>query len=158
MNNTRRNLLLALLVLAAPFALAADRERIKEITSNMICMCGCNQLLGACNHLNCPTRGPMTDEVAKMLDEGKTQEQILPAFADKYGLRVLAAPPASGFNLSAWIMPFVALAIGFIAVGYVARRWKSRSPEQAAEAQSEIDTSKYHKRLQDELDNYTPED
>ncbi len=156
MNNTRRKLLLVLLVLTAPFALAADRERIKEVSNNMICMCGCNQLLATCNHLNCPTRGPMQDEVAKMLDEGKTQAEILPAFADKYGLRVLAAPPTSGFNLSVWIMPFVALGIGILAVALVARRWKARSPEQGA--QPDIDTSKHHKRLQEELDNYTPED
>lgn len=157
MNSTRRKLLLASLVLTAPFALAADRERVKEIGQNIICMCGCNQLLTTCNHLNCPTRTPMQEEVAKMLDEGKTQDQIFAGFADKYGVRVLAAPPASGFNLSAWIMPFVALAAGVIAVLYVGRQWKARWPAEAA-GQSQVDISKYSKRLEEELDKYTPED
>jgi cytochrome c-type biogenesis protein CcmH len=99
----------------------------------------------------------MKAEVAKMLDEGKSQEEILAAFADKYGTRVLSAPPVSGFNLSAWIMPFVALAIGVLAVAYVARRWKARWPDQAAVG-AQTEPSKYDKRLEEELEKYTPED
>ena len=101
----------------------------------------------------------MQDEVARMLDEGKTQEQIFAGFADKYGIHVLASPPASGFNLYAWIMPFLALAAGLIAVMYVARQWKARWPAEAeAAGQSQAETSKYSKRLEEELDKYTPED
>jgi cytochrome c-type biogenesis protein CcmH len=156
LNSTRRKLLLAFLLLAAPFGLAADRQQIIQVSNNLVCMCGCHQLLGICNMLSCPTRSSMQEEVGKMLDEGRTQEQILPAFADKYGLRVLAAPPASGFNLSAWIMPFLALAAGIVAVLYVARQWKARWPA-PSEAQPAA-SSKYDKRIEEELEKYTPED
>ena len=35
-------------------------------------------------------------------------------FRDRYGLSILAAPPTSGFHLSAWILPFVFLAGGAV--------------------------------------------
>ena len=41
---------------------------------------------------------------------GMTDEQILSAFVAKYGATVLAAPPAHGFDLVAWIAPFAVFA------------------------------------------------
>ena len=39
----------------------------------------------------------------------------------------LAAPPTTGFvNRTAWIVPFVALLLGFVAVVTVVRAWKNR--------------------------------
>jgi hypothetical protein len=53
-------------------------------------------------------------------------------------------------------MPFVALAGGILAVVYVARRWKARWPA-PSEAQPAA-PSKYDKRIEEELEKYTPED
>jgi hypothetical protein len=45
---------------------------------------------------------------------------------DRYGVEVLAAPPKSGFNLVAWILPALAvpaaLAAGFLALRAMRRR------------------------------------
>lgn len=157
MKRTHRNLLLIFLLLTAPFSLAADRERVKEIGTKLICTCGgCNQLLTTCTHVGCPNSGPMKAELARMLDEGKSEEAILAAFADKYGVSVLSAPPASGFNLSAWLVPFVALLAGALVVVYFVRHWRALSSQTATTPQ--IDTAKYQQRLDEELEKYTPED
>lgn len=138
-----------------PVALAADRERVKEVAGNFICICGCNQLLTGCNHLNCPNRGPMLDEVAQLIDQGKSEEEIIAAFSEKYGLTVLSSPPTSGFNLTAWVTPFAALAIGAMAVAFFARRFRARwRPEPAATAE----TAMLKDRVEEELHKYTPED
>ena len=47
-----------------------------------------------------------------------------------YGPTVLAAPTTAGFDRTAWIMPFVALALGFAVVVLVVRSWRNR-PEPA---------------------------
>jgi hypothetical protein len=49
---------------------------------------------------------------------------------------VLAEPPASGFNLLAWVLPFVGLAAAGAVVGVLAYRWtrSSRSKREAAVA------------------------
>ena len=45
--------------------------------------------------------------VREMLAEGASRDQILQFFVDRYGTGVLAAPPKSGVNLVAWVVPVV---------------------------------------------------
>jgi cytochrome c-type biogenesis protein CcmH len=152
-----RKALLGTFLLAAPFALAADREHVQEIAIGLMCPCGCNQTLGGCNHINCPNSTGMKEEVARHLDSGKNKEEVLAAFVEKYGVSILSSPPASGFNLAAWLMPFVALAAGMLTVVYFVRTFRSRWP-QTTTATDKIDASKYRDRLEDELRKFTPED
>ncbi len=153
----RFNRLIFLLLLATtPVSLAADRERVKELGQRFICICSCNQLLTGCNHINCPSSGPMLAELAGEIDQGKSDESIVSYFVQKYGMTVLSAPPTSGFNLTAWAMPFVALAIGAILVVYFARRFRARWV--AAAPGADVDTAKYQRQVEEELKNYSPED
>ena len=47
----------------------------------------------------------------------------------EYGTKILAAPPKKGFNLLAWLLPFVALFGGAIVLGLLAWRWShTREP------------------------------
>lgn len=54
--------------------------------------------------------------VREMLAEGASREGILDFFVERYGPQVLAAPPKSGFNLLAWILPVVGVLAGLVAV------------------------------------------
>jgi cytochrome c-type biogenesis protein CcmH len=42
---------------------------------------------------------------------------------------VLAAPPRSGFNLVAWLLPLVGAGIGAAVLAILARRWRRGRPE-----------------------------
>jgi len=145
-----------LLVLAAtPLSLGADRQRVKEVGQKFICVCGtCNQMLTACNHFGCPSSGPMLAEIAAQLDEGNSDDSIVAHFAEKYGLTVLSAPPAAGFNLTVWIMPFVALVLGGLLVVYFVRQFRSRW----AAAPADVDVTKYQQKVEEELKKFIPED
>jgi cytochrome c-type biogenesis protein CcmH len=149
---------LAGLLLSTSVSFAADRERVNEISQKLMCTCGgCNTTLGFCPHnVTCPNAVPMKAEIAKMLDAGKDEKAILAAFVDKFGPSVLSAPPTSGFNLTAWIMPFVALGIGVMAVIFLAKRFRSRWPEKIQAVTT--DAAKYQQQVEDELKKYTPED
>ena len=48
------------------------------------------------------------------LDRGDNDDLALQSFIQKYGTTVVAAPSTTGFGRVAWIMPFVALAAGYI--------------------------------------------
>ena len=151
----KTKLLLILLLATAPLALAADRQRVKEVGQKFICVCGtCNQMLTACNHFGCPSSGPMMAEIAAQLDEGNSEESIVARFAEKYGLTVLSAPPAVGFNIAAWVMPFAALLLGAMLVVYFVRQFRSRW----ATAPADVDVAKYQQKVEEELREYTPED
>jgi cytochrome c-type biogenesis protein CcmH len=139
-----------------PLSIGADRnERIRTLSGNFICVCSCRQLLNACNHFNCPSSGPMFAELGKLVDEGRTDEAIIAHFVDKYGNTVLSAPPVSGFNLTAWIMPFAALGIGALAAIYFVRRFRARWTGPSADSP---DLSKYQDKVEEELKKFTPED
>ena len=149
-------LLLIVLIATAPLALSADRQRVREVGQKFICVCGtCNQLLTECNHFGCPSSGPMLAEIAAELDEGQNDQSIISHFAEKYGITVLSAPPVAGFNLTAWIMPFLALAAGGLLVIYFVRHY--RSNWRAVPAVN-VDVAKYQQKVEEELKEFMPED
>ena len=49
-------------------------------------------------------------------------EKIVDGFVAKLGKQALAAPTRKGFDLTAWIMPFVMLALGFVVVAWIVVR------------------------------------
>jgi len=50
--------------------------------------------------------------VREMLAQGASREEVLDFFVERYGPKVLAAPPKSGINLLAWIVPVVVVLAG----------------------------------------------
>ena len=46
---------------------------------------------------------------------------------------MLAEPEAKGFDLSAWIVPGVLVAVAALGVGFMARRWRRTTPAQTAD-------------------------
>ena len=59
--------------------------------------------------------------VRELLAEGRTRDEVLDYFVDRYGADILAAPPKSGSNLVAWILPIVGVAAGLVGVFFVIR-------------------------------------
>ena len=54
--------------------------------------------------------------VREMLAQGASREEILDFFVERYGSEVLAAPPKSGVNLLAWVVPAAGVFAGVVAV------------------------------------------
>ncbi len=134
MKSPRRKLLgLALTIAAAIgpalFAQAPatpNEDAFRRISDKLICQCGCNYGLTNCPHLQCPSAPTLRAKIREKLAAGQSEPQILEAMVAEFGPAILAAPPAEGFNLTAWVMPFVALALGLAFVYFVARRWHAR--------------------------------
>jgi cytochrome c-type biogenesis protein CcmH len=63
----------------------------------------------------------MREIVREKLAEGWSREQVLRFFVDRYGERVLAAPPKKGFNLMVWVVPIVAGVGGVLLLAFVVR-------------------------------------
>ena len=116
-----------LLVFLSSVAFTADRNgRLRDLTPKFMCICGgCNQVLMNCNHIGCPSREAMLKDLGNQVDQGKADDGVVEYFIDKYGTAVLSAPPASGFNLTAWVMPFAVLGVGLILAIIFLRRWKA---------------------------------
>lgn len=109
---------------------AGRPEGVKRVGKRMMCLCGCNQVLAECNHVGCSMSAGMIDQLEQRVARNESDDLILQAFVQEYGQRVLAEPPATGFNLAAWLMPVFALVVGAIVV--VVALTRMRRPAVAA--------------------------
>ena len=104
-----------------------DSARVNRLGHQMMCVCGCNQILLECNHVGCTYSARMRNELVAGVDAGDSDGTILQAFIQKYGTTVLAAPTMTGWvNRAAWVMPYAALGFGILLVALVVRAWRNR--------------------------------
>jgi cytochrome c-type biogenesis protein CcmH/NrfF len=115
-------------ILVAVTAGATDATaRFQKDSHEMMCGCGCNQLLGECNHVGCPASPGMLSELSASIAKGESDDAIFHQFQDEYGPVVLASPMFTRFNKVAWIVPPVVLFLGIGCVFLVVRNWKMRT-------------------------------
>jgi cytochrome c-type biogenesis protein CcmH/NrfF len=124
---TKRLLQVVLIGVIAVGFMGADIDaRFNKLGHQMMCMCGCNQILLECNHVGCTYSERMRNELTAGLDRGDSDSLVLQAFVQKYGNTVLAAPTSSGFNVIAWIMPFAVFGLATAMAVWLVRMWKAR--------------------------------
>jgi cytochrome c-type biogenesis protein CcmH len=104
-------------------------KEYKEATDKLVCQCGCNEQLSVCAMQNCSSATPMRAEIRERLQRGESVDRIVQSFVDRYGKQVLSAPTMKGFDITAWIMPFVILCVGAVVVSWIAVKMVRRSPE-----------------------------
>ncbi len=123
----------------------------KRLGERLVCLCGgCGkEAIGTCT---CSYAAGIRREIAKLVDDGKTEDQIIQYFIEKYGSEEpLAAPLDKGFNRLAWLFPYLLGASGAVVVGFAAIRWSRQTHRTAADpvkADPALD-----ERLDDELRN-----
>ena len=54
----------------------------------------------------------MRDHVRRLVQEGKSEQQILDQFRDSYGDRILLTPPVEPTTMLLWLAPLLLLGIG----------------------------------------------
>lgn len=128
---TTRFIQVAALVLVATLLVSAgpaDDTRVNTLGHQMMCMCGCNQILAECNHVGCSYSTKMLAQIREAVARGDSDSAIKKMMVDQYGTVVLAAPTTKGFDIVAWIMPFVIFLLSLGAVVFVIKTWKNRKP------------------------------
>jgi len=106
----------------------SKKPTLESIGDQVMCLCGCVATLNHCPHRDCATVAEIRPIIEKEIAEGKDETAILQDLAIRYGVQVLAAPPARGFSLTAWILPGVGLLAGLSFVVVIARRWRKPAP------------------------------
>lgn len=64
--------------------------------------------------------------VREMLAAGKDREDIFDFFVERYGKDILAAPPKSGANLVAWLLPVGGVGAALVGVFFIIRSMSRR--------------------------------
>ena len=152
----------ALVLMIVPLlAVTALADELSQLKDQLVCQCGCNLVLSSCQDMmECGVAQRMTDEIAARLADGETPEQIKASFVARYGKAVLSAPPKAGFDLTAWITPFVALIVGLVLLYFIVREFARQGRRQLEEAStsppelSPEERERLRRRLQEELKEY----
>lgn len=92
------------------------------------------------------------DYIRSALQKGHTKDEIIAAFVEAYGERILAKPTATGFNMLVYILPAVAFIIGgFIVWRYLRRVQPLKVNAPVKPAKSAAATERYEARFEREL-------
>ena len=145
-------ILLALLIALPALPAVAAPSTTQEVEEALTCQCSCGLTVHSCNHLQCSFAVPRKQEIATAIAEGKGKEEILTAYMTQFGEKVLSAPTTTGFNLAAWITPFLALILGGVVVSLISLRWSRQRA--LKELKSPVVTEvadEYRERLKKEL-------
>ncbi len=115
---------------------------VQAIERQIRCTCGCNLDVFTCRttDFTCTTSPAMHRAVLARLDSAlqagfdrvQAARAVVAGFETQYGQQVLMAPPRRGFNLSAYVMPFAALAAGIVVLVWLMRRWVRARPRAVA--------------------------
>lgn len=144
----RFNILLTLRLIIAVFAfvgLAAasqytpevEREAARVSGSVMSPFCP-GRLIADCPS---PAAIELREQIRKRIAAGETADAIKAELLETYGEFVRAAPTAEGFDLAAWLVPPIALALAAVAVMLWMRRRTAKVAPAAEGAAHELDAS-----------------
>lgn len=126
----------------------------KKLRDEIVCMCGTcgRKRVGECT---CGTAEEMRHEIADLIAQGKTYDEVVDYYVTKYGSQeVLAAPIDKGFNRLAWFLPYAAGMLGIVAIGGMAVRWTRRRNDADEPHAADLNTDAVRERearLDDEL-------
>jgi cytochrome c-type biogenesis protein CcmH len=120
----RRGIRAAGLVAAAAALLAAapsqPKTNLPDVEDEVMCpICGTALNLSA---------APQADRerafIRRQIAAGRTKDEIKDELVAQYGDQVLAEPPKSGFDLTAWLVPAAAILVAALAIALGLRRWR----------------------------------
>ena len=100
-----------------------------QLEKKLRCQCGCTLDVYTCRTTDfaCEVSPAMHRDVIALVEGGYGPQEIIDAFVDSYGEKVLMAPTKRGFNIVGWTMPFGALVAGGGVLAVLIRRWHRRS-------------------------------
>jgi cytochrome c-type biogenesis protein CcmH len=100
--------------------------------------------------------------IRQQIQEGKSDQQIIQYFEQRYGSSIVWAPQWQGFGLLTWLVPVALLLVGASLVFLTLRDWQALAPytgtipsrsegigEQSATGDADLE--RYHRQLVDEL-------
>jgi cytochrome c-type biogenesis protein CcmH len=110
----------ALALAAEPGLAATPKTTVNDVEDEVMCPI-CGTLLELADS---PQAQREKAYVARLVAEGKTKTEIEDALVAQYGSSVLATPEASGFDLSAYLVPILALLVAVVVLAFSVGRWR----------------------------------
>jgi cytochrome c-type biogenesis protein CcmH len=148
--------LVVALAVVAPAVASEQNPTLPELERELICPT-CHESLAASSS---PIAQRMRTFIRARIAAGDTKSEIKDKLVDQFGESVLAAPPKSGFNLLAWVLPLAGIVLAGAAVGFAAYRWSRGRRTEDGEAVGPSANGRFaldpelERRLDEELARY----
>jgi len=98
-----------------------DQEFFRSVSSDLRCpTCTGLSILDS----NASFSEQIKEQVRQQIRAGKSKQEILDFFVERYGLWILREPPKEGFNLLAWLLPTGILIFGPVLIWFFV--WRKR--------------------------------
>jgi len=89
-------------------------DRVNEIAHLLMCPVCQGQSVAESNS---NLAQDMRQIIRKQLEEGKSKEEVITYFVNRYGETILASPPPKGVNWLLWVLPGLAIIFGGLGIG-----------------------------------------
>ncbi len=113
-------------LLVMPSKTSGERPRLSDLEGEVMCPV-CNTTL---DQSSSPAARQIKTFISQRIAAGDSKEEIKDNLVAEYGPAILAAPPKKGFDLLAWLLPFVGVVGGSLMLAALAWRWSRREPAQ----------------------------
>ncbi len=95
-------------------------QRVQDVASQLKCpICQGESVADSPSHLAQEMRGV----IRQQLQSGRSEQQVVQYFVDRYGQQIVWSPPWQGFTLLAWLVPIALLLGGAVLLFMVLRDW-----------------------------------
>jgi cytochrome c-type biogenesis protein CcmH len=96
--------------------------------------------------------------IHQQLQSGKSEQEVIQYFVDRYGEQIVWSPPWQGFTLLAWLVPITLLLVGAFLLFTVLRTWRIASSNRpTGDDDAELahidaaDLERYRSQIEEEL-------
>jgi len=113
-----------------------QQERFNSLTGELRCLVCQNQNLA---DSDAPLAHDLRDEVFKMMQAGKSDEEIKTFLVERYGDFVLYLPPVKGNTMILWLAPALLLLGGAAVIGVNVKKRKTLFADQATDQSEKED-------------------
>ncbi len=121
-----RNICIAILLVLSSTAYSADsgkdpeiEARLKHLSNELRCLVCQNTTLA---DSDAPLAQDLRNEVRKLMEQGKTDEEVVAYLVARYGDFVTFRPPVNASTALLWFGPFAMLIIGLITLVVVLKK------------------------------------
>src|SRR5215469_5087674 len=95
-------------------------QRVQDVASQLKCpICQGESVANSPSQLAQEMRGV----IRQQLQAGKSEQQVIQYFVDRYGSQIVWSPPWQGFTLLAWLVPIALLLGGAVLLLMILRDW-----------------------------------
>lgn len=129
----------------AQMASSNQKVDVRRVGARLACQCGCPDTVASCSMLGCSFSHPAKEKIAQMQAAGSSDASIIDDFIKAYGQGIYRAEP----NTFGWLIPYLILALGTMAVIWFLRRARRPKPVLVVDPR----LAQYNEEIEKELQN-----